>query len=866
MPDGDPVLFNSVFIREKISINLRRDKLGRPPIALEDEADGDTKLTMSDGTTPLRPTEGSEVVGLALSGGGIRSAAFCLGALQALYAHKVLDKIDYMSTVSGGGYIGTALSSGMTATRGHFPFKSYLSEDETPSLQHVRDYSNYLFPQGAPDILRNASVYGRGLVANAVLVAPFLLIAAAITILSKPFADTIAGASFVGFTLPNYLNLDHFVLTVDLALILLAATIVWAVGRSLIFFQRSSEVPSVAMTWIGRLILLLLAVLFCEIQPFILDAMFKQPHDTFLASLISWVKTIIVLLTPVATAIGFVAQKLQGIVKSSLESEFKTTQVSGYATKLLIYVASAILPLLLWLVYLELSYWGICPDQTCLFYRAPDWLTVLAYHFPGSWTPLVQRLGSPLVPDLILQPIAWLYIAVAVACLIIALFLRPNTNSLHPLYRDRLGKAFLFQPEKIVLPDAHGIQPGLEPVPLDQSKLSSLSEADCPYHLINTALNVQSSASNRRGRNSDFFMLSRNYVGSKATNYVETIHMEKAVPTLDLATAMATSGAAASANMGSATIKSLTPTLALLNIRLGCWLRNPRQLANWSFWDMLTNFYFLYEMFGYLNEWRHSVYLTDGGHIENLGLYELLRRRCKVIIVVDAEADPQMAFGAFNILERYALIDLGVRIDLPWQKITDMTKKTGKAIDDKGDAPKKAGPHVAIGEICYPGKRRGILVYIKSSLTGDENDYIFHYKKRYSAFPHETTLDQLFSEEQFEAYRALGFHATHRFFDRRDDFAHLDPDANPCARDDIAQIDKLFPLRTPPDRCAPRKNETFADWLAAKPAAEADDKPGSDDAASLATVAEATGKIAAAAEQTARRFARPRPRRRANPE
>jgi hypothetical protein len=52
---------------------------------------------------------------------------------------------------------------------------------------------------------------------------------------------------------------------------------------------------------------------------------------------------------------------------------------------------------------------------------------------------------------------------------------------------------------------------------------------------------------------------------------------------------------------------------------------------------------------------------------------------------------------------------------------------------------------------------------------------VFHYKKRYSAFPQETTLDQLFSEEQFEAYRALGFHATHGFFDRRDLFAHRDP-------------------------------------------------------------------------------------------
>jgi hypothetical protein len=358
--------------------------------------------------------------------------------------------------------------------------------------------------------------------------------------------------------------------------------------------------------------------------------------------------------------------------------------------------------------------------------------------------------------------------------LIVILFLRPNANSLHPLYRDRLSKAFLFQPMKTVPRDPDtGVQPPLGPLPLN---LSQLSDADSPYHLINTALNVQGSKQvNRRGRNADFFLFSRNFVGSKATDYVASADMESVMTELDLGTAMATSGAAASSNMGSATIKPLTPTLALLKIRLGYWLRNPKWVAKRGGWKRWANFYFIAEMFGKLNEYRRSLYLTDGGHIENLGVYELLRRCCKVIIAVDAEADPQMAFGEFNVLERYALIDLGVRIDLPWQQIADMTKATAKAIDGKGNCEKHRGPHVAIGEISYPGDRKGILIYIKSSLTGDENDYVFHYKKRYSAFPHETTLDQLFSEEQFEAYRALGFHATHGFFDRRDLFAHRDP-------------------------------------------------------------------------------------------
>lgn len=136
---------------------------------------------MSDGTTPLRQRK------YPTSSTCRCSAAFCLGALQALDKAEILPQINYLSTVSGGGYIGS-LSASMSANGGHFPFESYLSEDETPSLQHVCDYSNHLFPHSASDLLFNVSIYLRGLVANAILVLPLLLIAAAFTIASKPMA------------------------------------------------------------------------------------------------------------------------------------------------------------------------------------------------------------------------------------------------------------------------------------------------------------------------------------------------------------------------------------------------------------------------------------------------------------------------------------------------------------------------------------------------------------------------------------------------------------------------------------------------------------------------------------------------------
>jgi hypothetical protein len=183
-------------------------------------------------------------------------------------------------------------------------------------------------------------------------------------------------------------------------------------------------------------------------------------------------------------------------------------------------------------------------------------------------------------------------------------------------------------------------------------------------------------------------------------------------------------------------------------------------------------------MFGLLRESTAYVYLTDGGHIENLGLYQLLRRRCQLIIVIDAEADPKMAFNSFVKAERYARIDLGTRIDLPWYKIRDTTLEVNRVIAERGNTGQlisHGGPHCALGTIHYPKGQEGILLYVKSSLSGDESDYVINYKSRYTSFPHETTGDQFFSEEQFEVYRNLGFHAVQGFFSGRDKVAVTTP-------------------------------------------------------------------------------------------
>src|SRR6185369_4540683 len=115
--------------------------------------------------------------GLAFSGGGIRSAAVCLGAMQALQNNRRIDSFDYLSTVSGGGYIGACLSAAMTQRGGGaFPFGEDVSD--SAAIAHLRNYSNYLLPRGR-SFVRNASeaaaVILRGLVANSIIVLASLL-------------------------------------------------------------------------------------------------------------------------------------------------------------------------------------------------------------------------------------------------------------------------------------------------------------------------------------------------------------------------------------------------------------------------------------------------------------------------------------------------------------------------------------------------------------------------------------------------------------------------------------------------------------------------------------------------------------------
>jgi hypothetical protein len=345
----------------------------------------------------------------------------------------------------------------------------------------------------------------------------------------------------------------------------------------------------------------------------------------------------------------------------------------------------------------------------------------------------------------------WLHGGYVAAATIYALGLvNVNFISPHRYYRNRLVETYLLRhdPEARYKVKRDGRQ-----------LLSELGRSrKAPYHLINGSLNLPTGDSPElRGRDSDFFLFSRHFCGSPIMGYRPTIEWERYDGHLDLGTAMAISGAAASPHMGTTTPRGSSFLLTVLNIRLGYWLRRPNAVTWLPTWLVRSvggpgPSYLVREMFGQLRltyrflGWKIPyVNVSDGGHIENLGVYELLRRRCKFIIAIDGECDPKLEFPSLMTLIEFAWIDFGVQIDIDLAEL-------------KLNEDRFSRTHFTLGRIEYPDGQQGLLLYIKLSVTGNEDAYVLDYRRANESFPHESTLDQVFEESQFEAYRALGEH------------------------------------------------------------------------------------------------------------
>lgn len=614
---------------------------------------------------------------LALSGGGIRSATFSLGVLIALAERGLLPQFDYMSTVSGGGYLGSFLSvflqSNLTDVglkSDQLPFKR--TEGEAVALRHIRHHSKFLSVGSTWERLKMLSAQLIGMALNGLAVAWVILVLV-----------------LVGIQLDQALPAPEVLLGYSLGM-LGAGSLAWLVLMR--FRVNPPRVDSIIL--IPATAVVLCASWMLLAWPAWLANAFTIPQILQRKSV--WVAVLgaVPVMAPLVSALAPRLFARLGAVLTVLSA-----------------IAAPVFLVVLWL-YIR------------------DWA--------GTTTGDVTAFG-------LVAPLP-LVIAVAGALAYLLLF-DINMTSPHRHYRRKLAEAYLIQPRSD------------RPTEFSQDvalRLTELTSSKAPYHLINCALNVPSTKNARmQGRLTDFFTFSRAYTGSPLLGYFPTRMWEALDPDLNVGTAMAISGAAASPQMGTGTILRARFWLALLNVRLGYWVRRPNRKSLLGGRPGVG--YLLREMAGRMDEGSPLINLSDGGHIENLAIYELLRRRCKFIVAIDGEQDARMTFHGLTTLQRMAAIDLGVQIEIDLDDLR---------LNDLG----LSRSHFSFCRIRYPQGERGslddfgYLLYLKLSLTGNEGEFLRRYRLDEPVFPHHSTADQFFSEAQFEAYRSLGEHVGNKLF------------------------------------------------------------------------------------------------------
>jgi hypothetical protein len=629
-----------------------------------------------------------DAAGLALSGGGIRSATFSLGVLVALAQRGLLPQIDYLSTVSGGGYVGSFLSAflnsepdaGIGLRSADLPFRR--EDGEAQALRHIRHRCKYLSAGSLwqQATMMSAQLYGMAL--NGLVVGLLVVIAVVVERLFRLLLPIKVLTSLTAFVILVF------------AVCALFSLLTLRICRD---WQKYAD-RAIALSFASLLGILCIHGL-------------KPAHlwytDLFKLHLHAW---------DPRKWLAFVGAI--PVITSALAALFG--RLLKHLTTVLVVVSGIATPIFLFGLYLAL------------------------YEFAAGTSITLPYLGS-VNSDCVL----WTVVIVGVlGCLFL---FDINSTSPHRYYRDRLAETFIIR-TPIDASQSAGFDAG---VSVRLSKLTAKNRS--PYHLINCALNVPGSKNiAMQGRMTDFFLFTPNFTGSPLTGYYPTTEWEAADAHLDLGTAMAISAAAAAPQMGLRTMRTLSFWLALLNIRLGYWAKRPRN--NLSALSGAPGLFCLWqEMLGTMNEKSPWLNLTDGGHIENLGVYELLRRRCKYIIVVDGEEDSRMTFHGLTTLQRLAAIDLGVRIDIDLDDLRLNDQRLSRS-------------HFRFCRIRYPREGRGsedefgYLLYVKLSLTGNEGEFLRRYRLDYPAFPHDSTADQFFTEAQFEAYRSLGEHVGDKLF------------------------------------------------------------------------------------------------------
>ena len=856
--------FATILGEEVAHLRALREKEGLPP----GDATGDTAAAQA---------KSAAWVGLALSGGGIRSATFNLGIIQALAKHDMLRLFDYLSTVSGGGYIGAWLSAllyrqNKQGQRNHDWTRALLVPPptpgsdviEAPTLRFLRRYSNYLTPKlGAlsGDTLAAIATYLRNLGLNlatlvalgmAVMLLPhllvhggaFLLTADPLMLLALAAAFALFAVCFAAIGLASASAADGAALSRTACSTGVAVCIILpaVIAAALLTLAAGHDYTATAAN-IARWSIC--AALFYGASWMVGFALIAHatPRDEGVRGLNPGDYLGISILTLLAGAVGgallhlglgYVLLPAQDAAAAPLQAAWRAL---GAGAPMALTCMAATLALHVGLLRRYLSHearewWsrvgglvlGVIVAWVAMFALVSTspalirWLHDWVWQTGGAWasltlvgvwlakSPFTGGEKSKLWAEVLARIAPWVFligIGIALAAgshallknfacdtcadntlvehelalfdlerttliflgflaafLLLGYRIDINLFSIHHFYRNRLVRAYLGAarfPER----EAHPFTGFSREDDLPLAELAGQR----PFHILNTAINISGGEElawqTRRAASFTFTPLycGYEYRATRTTDLdaVGQPHGPRGGyrPSrcfqsrwgVYLGTAMGISGAAASPLSGYHTKPALGALMTVFNVRLGQWMGNPEHPDAWRRSSpRFGGRCLLRELTGSADTAAKFVYLSDGGHFENLGIYELVRRHSTLIVACDAGCDPNFAFDDLANAIRKCKIDLGVDIDIRIDKLRPK------------DGFKHTTCHFAAGVISYPDGGEGVLLYIKASLTGEEPPDILNYAANHPQFPHDTTADQFFDEDQFETYRALGYH------------------------------------------------------------------------------------------------------------
>ena len=773
--------------------------------------------------------------GLGLSGGGIRSACLALGVLQAFAEHDLLRRFDYISSVSGGGYLAGSLqwwwskkkrddrTSGAQVEFGmgkdDFPYgparlatspENQVTERARANLHFLRSHSSYLTPgNGLTSWSMLAVLIRTALISLFIwipLLAGFFAVLQVVdhTWLQK-WAQTYSLVSPLGDLIPAKWQVAETGIPQEfkyrtiyaLGLYVYCAFLAAFIIAALVFGFMSRTPQSNDISWS---VPTLLAGTGVAVYFIYAAADNFWPWDASL--------TVVVALGALFIAIALTTVIAEIATPKSLNASYllrrSLEKLLGRAfIPSLFFLATATIPLVPYLIVandapakgLFGGVFGVLSGIVSAVYGyyifLRNMVPSLAGHIlatAGAILYLYATLvigyslsvfwGNTRVYDEWVGTAAVALQVMFFVAFALGIFANINYVGLHRFYRDRLMEVFM-PTDGSVLSGKSDYSPVADNLTISELRrdLKSATVAPVPYPLINTnVIMVNDEDQKVAMRGGDNFVISPLFVGSSVTGWQDTVAYLGSNGPLTLASSVAASGAAATASAGAVgtgiTMNPLIASvMALLNIRLGLWVSNPSRRWPVPFSAIPT---FLHPgLISGIFSMRHSrrsrfIELTDGGHFENLGLYELVRRKLPIIVIVDGEADPSISLSSFVSVTR--------RIEQDFKATLTFNTEAGKGPERLIMYKQKGYPAglqyaqspFLVARLNYNDGSSGTLVYIKSTLIKGMDFTTAGYLAANPTFPHQSTVDQFFDQDQFDAYRYLGYDTASQVIEKLD--------------------------------------------------------------------------------------------------